>query len=65
MTYATIQTGTVSYQGPVIAIHRDGRVCVDAGGHIHCGYAVGRYIPKKVVKPAVVSASGHAMGGAS
>lgn len=65
MTYATIQQGTVSHQGQIIAIHRDGSVCVDAGGHIHCGRPIGRHIPEKVVTPAVASASGHAVGSAS
>lgn len=65
MTYATIQQGRMSAQGPIIAIHVDGRVCVDAGGHIHCGTPIGRHIPEKVVKPAVASASGHALGGKS
>lgn len=63
--YATIQTGTISAQGPIIAIHIDGRVCIDAGGHVECGRPIGRHLPEKVVKPAVASASGHAMGSAS
>lgn len=63
--YATIQIGTISAQGPIIAIHIDGRVCIDAGGHVECGRPIGRHIPKKVVKPAVASDSGHAMGGSS
>ena len=62
----TVRQGTVSACGPLVGRRSDGTVCVlIRDGDVFCGRPIGRHIPEKVVKPAVASDSGYAMGGAS
>lgn len=37
MNIATVRTGTISAQGPIVTTLESGRVCVDVGGRIVCG----------------------------
>lgn len=54
--WGTVTQGRASAQGFIVAIHADGRVCVDVGGRVECGTLVPPYrAPEPTAAPVMVA----------